>query len=43
MCERFAARDLPTKVIVDLILVPLKSKADLVVELDRKLRIHQAI
>jgi len=43
LCERFAARDLPTKVIVDLILVPLKSKADLVVELDRKLRIHQAI
>jgi hypothetical protein len=41
--ERFAARELPTKVIVDLILVPLKSKANLVVELDRKLRIHQDI
>lgn len=41
--ERFAARKLPTKVIVDLILVPLKSKADLVAELDRKLRIHQEI
>jgi hypothetical protein len=41
--ERFATRELPTKVIVDLILVPLKSKADLVAELDRKLRIHQEI
>ena len=41
--QRFAKRDLPTKVIVDLILVPLRSKADLVSELDRKLRIHQQL
>ncbi len=41
--QRFAERELPTKVIVDLILVPLKSKADLVAELDRKLRIHQQL
>jgi hypothetical protein len=39
--QRFAQRVLPTKVIVDLILVPLKNKAELVAELDRKLRIHQ--
>lgn len=40
---RFAARKLPVSVIIDLILVPLLSKADFVTELDRKLRIWQDI
>jgi hypothetical protein len=41
--DRFAARDLPTKVVLDLILVPLLDKAAFVTELDRKLRIVQQI
>jgi hypothetical protein len=41
--ERFATRELPGKVILDLILVPLLSKVELVAELDQKLRVHQQI
>lgn len=41
--ERFRGRDLPAHVIIDLILVPLLSKADFVAQLDRKLRIFQQI
>jgi hypothetical protein len=41
--ERFGKRDLPTQVIVDLVLVPLRSKAEFLEELHRKLRIHQQL
>jgi hypothetical protein len=41
--ERFADRELPLHVIIDLILVPLLSKADFVRQLDRKLRILRRI
>lgn len=41
--ERFASRDLPTRVIVDLVLVPLLDKADFVKALHDKLKAMQAI
>jgi hypothetical protein len=41
--RRFSRRDLPAHVVIDLILVPLLSKSDFVIELDRKLQIFQQI
>lgn len=43
MQARFASRDLPTDVLIHLILVPLLSKADFVQRLDEKLKAWQTI
>jgi hypothetical protein len=43
IARRFGTRELPTDVSIELILLPLPSKRDLIEELDQELRIWQQI